>query len=439
MLRIPGDPLFTDAMAVYPANDGIKSAMTFVSKYGDEVSMAVPRGGNIAVPRHYAGGIGQDYRIRRPLPPIKPAKDPKNEMQVRCIGESLQLLKEGTSHVLEAPTGSGKTYMGSAIACLLGEATLIVCTKSDLMESWRQTLIGLIGIPPDQIGIAQADKLDYKGKRFVLGMVHSLAMEDKYPDEFWRAFGLVIFDETHRMAADTFQKVCQRSPARLRLGLSATPLRADGKNPVIQGHIGQVLVKGTQIPMKPKVLVQPTGWSTPAYIKAGGQTPAFLAMLDKAVAHDPKRNNLIARFVYTAVVKKNRATTVVMSSSIAHLDLLHLAIGQYISGEHIGKYVGGLSKDELQTNAHKRVVLATYQMCSEGTDFPHWDTLVYGTPKSNVTQIQGRILREKPGKLQPVIFDLLDNPSIYQAFYRKRLTQYYSVGANVLKMVKEAA
>lgn len=432
MLRIPQEPRYTDAMAHYPYNEGIESAMTFLSKYGDEVNMSVRYGDSISIPRHYAGGIGKDFRIKRPMGAIVPAKPARNEMQVKCIKDSTSLLKTGISHILESPTGSGKTYMALAIACAIGEATLIVCTKSDLMDSWKKTLIELIGIPEKDIGIAQGDKLDYKGKRFVLGMVHSLAMEGKYDHEFLSAFGLVIFDETHRMAADTFQTVCQRIPARLRLGLSATPTRADGKNPVVLGHIGPVLVRGTIIPMSPKVIIQPTMFKAPSWISAGGKTTAYLSMLTKAFAAIEPRNQLIANFVESAF-KKGR-NTVIMSGSIEHLDRLHIAIGQRVGGDNIGRYVGGMSKDALQVGAHRRVVLATYQMCSEGTDFPHWDTLVMGTPKSDVTQIIGRVLRSKEDKLQPIVFDMVDHPSVYQAFARKRTSQYYKVGATLVRM-----
>lgn len=422
-------PVATDSMAHYPYNPGIEAAMTFISKYGDVVNMSSRYGSMIAVPRRFAPSTGTDLRIVRPVPVLPCKLKPRDEDQERVIREVLELLHAGVDHCLEAPTGFGKTVCSVIIAMAFGQRTLIVVPKKDLMDSWRTTLIAA-GVPEEEIGIAQAENLKYKGCRFVIGMIHSLSIEGKYDDDFRRHFGLVIFDEVHRAAADSLQGAMQKFPARHRLGVSATPKRSDGKDLVLEGNIGPVMVRGTAIPMSPKVLIKETGWTIPDYCKNFG--PGQMAIVNKAIGYATARNKLIADFVADCVEAGRHP--IVMSDSLAHLDKLHIAIGQRVPGEHIGRYVGGLSKMELQMGAHRKVVLATYGMCAEGTDFPHWDTLVPATPRKDQKQINGRVLRKKEGKKEPIILDLVDNHSIFRAYHNNRLKQYHDVAATIIKL-----
>jgi superfamily II DNA or RNA helicase len=128
---------------------------------------------------------------------------------------------------------------------------------------------------------------------------------------------------------------------------------------------------------------------------------------------------------------------VVMADTLDHLSKLQLLCGQAgIPGEDMGNYTGEISKNKelLRFNAGKRLIFATYGMTAEGTDYPHWDTLVLATPRANVKQPVGRILRSNPGKKTPVVLDLVDDGSIFYAFAYKRQTTYHSLGAEVVKL-----
>ena len=114
----------------------------------------------------------------------------------------------------------------------------------------------------------------------------------------------------------------------------------------------------------------------------------------------------------------------------SHLNrLFQMLTNEGIPGEDIGYYVGGMSKIELSHTKKRRVVLGTYKMCSTGTDVPKWDTLVMATPRADVKQAIGRVLRSVAGKKQPVIFDLVDKDAIFQGFHLSRLKQYYGSGS----------
>jgi superfamily II DNA or RNA helicase len=355
-------------------------------------------------------------------------KPPLDDEQAKVIQKSIGLLQMDVDHVVEAPTGWGKTYAGAVIAVAMNQATLIVVTKSDLMGQWRDTLINLVGVDPLEIGIAQAAKLDYKGKRFVLATVQSLIRPGKYSPEFFNAFGMVIFDETHRMAAECFSRACFLFPARYRIGLSATPKRNDGKTPVVDAHIGPVMARGVSIPMPPKVMIKKTGWTVPDWCKPidpGNMASICKAMANPKVPGTINRNRIILRYIQAAY-QKNR-TTVVMAEHIANLEVVKKLCGlSGIPWDQMGDYTSE-AKKELHTNAFKRVVFATYGMCGEGTNYPHWDTMVQITPRANVEQPIGRVLRKLEGKAQPLVLDLLDNDPILKGFHYARQKTYHKV------------
>ena len=94
-----------------------------------------------------------------------------------------------------------------------------------------------------------------------------------------------------------------------------------------------------------------------------------------------------------------------------------------------------MSKAELEiTKKKKRIILGTYKMVDRGTNVPKWDSLCMATPRSNVKQAVGRVLRFVEEKKQPVILDLIDHDKIFSSFYYTRLRQYVSLGAEVFQL-----
>jgi len=156
---------------------------------------------------------------------------------------------------------------------------------------------------------------------------------------------------------------------------SATPKRGDGKEKLFEAHIGPVMVRGTWVPMNPKVLVKQTGWKVPVVNQRDDVdgvwkrqpmkvTPGRMMAVTKAIAASKPRNEEIAKFVKSAYDAGR--TIVVMSDLIEdHLNpLFHFIVKAGVPGEHIGFYHGTVKKAELVSNGlNKRVLLATYAMC----------------------------------------------------------------------------
>ena len=76
-----------------------------------------------------------------------------------------------------------------------------------------------------------------------------------------------------------------------------------------------------------------------------------------------------------------------------------------------------------ETTTNCRVILGTYQAAGEGFDVADLDTLILATPKSDVQQAVGRILRQK-NENAPLVIDIVDQFSIFKAQYFKRRKFY---------------
>lgn len=437
-------PMHTAAMSAYPYSSDLEARYTFKTKFDETVCMAVKQGNTLLVPRETVPVSKNDYRVSYPPIAIDCKFTPKHEEQGVLSERSIGLLKAGVNHIFDAPTGWGKTVVGSYIAIRMGQPTLIVVNKDDLVQQWKSALIKVLKVDPKLVGHIQQDVCDWKGKMFVVGMVQSLIIPDKYPPEMLQHFGMNIFDEVDRLAADTFIQSVRMFPAKYRLGFSATVDRTDGKSKLLYAHIGPVMVKGTIVPMKPRVLIRHTGWKIPVTRQKVGDSweylpiphaPGRMVQVYKAMASNPVRNAEIVTFALQAY-KAGRVILVLSDLIEGQLHkLFHLFTKAGVPGEEIGYYISGLSDTKINhaKNAAS-IVLGTYLMCSTGTDVPRWDTLIMANPRANVKQPVGRVLRTMEGKRQPVVLELVDNEKILHNFHLSRLKQYYEIGAELVKI-----
>lgn len=440
-------PIRTSGMSMFPYSTTMEALFTFEDNFGEIVKGAYksPSSMTISVPREavpYAAPPN-DFRTSYPIHAIDCKFEPRYDQQKLC-DQSIALLKQGKSHIFEASTGYGKTVCGVYIACQMGQPTVIVVQKSDLVTQWANSL-KMMGIPADKIGHIQQDECNWQGKWFVTAMAQSLIIGGKYPKDMFDYFGMTIVDEVHKMPTECFVHACEMFSAKYRLGFSATPTRKDGRDKLLRWHIGPVLVKGTIIVMPPKILVKQTEWSIPSkrvwneasqdfiYVPKIPYSPSRMGLVTKAMASSMSRNTEIVSFILQAY-EANRNCLVLSELKEYHLNrLAEMLLGEGIPQKDIGFYVGGLSKIELELAKVKRIILGTYAMCSTGTDAILWDSLVLATPRSDVKQPIGRVMRANPGKKEPVILDLVDKNQIFQNFYISRLKQYYSVQAKIVK------
>ncbi len=437
-------PLLTGASALYDDSKELRKAFTWKDRFGEVYYAWKSHNGRLMVPRAMCPLGIEDKRIMGRAIGCTPNLQftPRDSEQARVVKESCSLIKAGRSFIVQAPTGFGKTVVAMPMLLAAGRKTLIVVPKTDLYKNWREALTKIAGIPLDRIGLIQANKCDYIGKDVVLSTLQSIHKEGRYSPKIKSEFGMVIFDEVDTVGATKFSQACWQFPAHYRLGLTATPYRSDGRDKLVFGHIGPIEVVAEDPPMIPKVLRYVTNWRCPRQKTKHGLVRVSHhggkdMHIKKTMVRNLERNEIIARLAIAAQAK-NR-TIVIFSDLTAHLENIHGVLVQLgTNPKDISYYVGGMKEAELEAAANNRIILATYKMCGRGTNFPHWDTCILGTPRSNVEQICGRVMRKpEDGKTKrfPVIFDLIDRDSLEFCKYAQRRENYYKkLGAPIKYM-----
>jgi superfamily II DNA or RNA helicase len=90
----------------------------------------------------------------------------------------------------------------------------------------------------------------------------------------------------------------------------------------------------------------------------------------------------------------------------------------------VGYYVGGMKEAELKKSEKKQIVLSSFSMSQEGLDIPTLNAEFLITPKTDIIQIVGRILRAKHSYSHPIIYDFVDNHEVFQRQWIKRKAYY---------------
>lgn len=344
--------------------------------------------------------------------------------QRQIIETFKSFLSEGkTGFVIQSKPGTGKTLIMAQMLSLLGRKALVVVPRSNLVQQWKERLLEHTDLKPGEIGTAMERQCDFVGKKVVVGLVHSLAL-DRYGEEFKRSFGCIAFDEVDRsVPPTTFAPVVSMFKAKFRLGCSATVTRADGLDVILEKHVGQVFIKGTdENRMRPKVLVH-------RFHRPSGPVDFIKTMMNRRgrllslLAANQERNRVIADYV--VLIRRSGRRCMVLSDRTEQLvGLKRILTGLGIAKDDIGFYAGSLwspksgkdveesrkvlEKERKQTAKCSGVILATYAMAQLGTDIKTLAGLVFATPQSDVEQAKGRIERLAEGKLQPIIVDIVD-------------------------------
>ena len=468
-------PLRVGAAAHYSYEDSengldIPENFTRKDKFGDEYKMFAENiiDKTFMVPRNSAPTIDSDtwsgIAVDTSFPEVihyewDDGFIPRDDEQRRMVNESVAKLSEAYygGHIMRAPTGYGKTYLGSAVIQKMGMRALVITTKEDILGDWKTALSKTLNIDPDLIGEWHGDVVPEPHHQVVVGLVQSVCKGyARYSRDIYESFGMVVIDEVQRMGADKFGEAMWWLPGRYRLGLSATPYRKDGRDEMFRAHIGEIEVWTEEQTLIPKVICVDTEWKVPVVwnYQTKEKGPLIIPW-DRAIIgvkylqEDYERNQIICRFM-KAALKKGRLT-VILSDTVDHLTFIKEALvesGIEDTEENFGWYVGltnkvytrpkeerytGYREDIRERAKLAKIALATYKMTSEGTNVPWWDTEILATAKADVEQPVGRIRREWDGKNQPVVLDLCDyNHRVFATFAKKRREWYESIGAEVI-------
>ena len=367
----------------------------------------------------------------------------------------------------QAEAGFGKTVCALEIISRIRRKTVILVHKEFLRDQWIHRILGtevaadflgvspkalspdgklhepMLDVSPEDVGVIQQDRAEWENKKIVVGMVQSLTSEREYPREMYESFGLVVVDEVHRFAAPVFRQSIVKFPAAKRLGVTATPERNDGLEPIFFAHIGHIAAVGESARDNPRInqVETPVRVTSRIQRKVGQYAgkdkngkPRFkenyAKMLNYLAEHEA-RNRLIVRLLLKAA--KSGRKILVLSHRLQHLeDLRDGFLAETRRTELAAStafYVGGMDIKERSHAAKMQVIFATYQMAEEGLDIPALDTAFLTTPIGNVEQAVGRILRIVEGKKTPVVVDFVDTGfGISSGLANKREREYAEQG-----------
>lgn len=178
--------------------------------------------------------------------------------------EALAAILAARGGVVQLYCGAGKTVLALIAASKLSVPTLILVDNTFLLSQWREEIRLHTDLQPDDVGLIQGSTSDWR-KPVVLATYQTMAARaEMLPLEVIQWFGLVIWDELHHLSAETFSRSASLFPG-YRLGLSATPVRDDGRHVIADGHLGPVIYKNLETDLKPLVVFYSTGFSCDLY------------------------------------------------------------------------------------------------------------------------------------------------------------------------------
>lgn len=137
--------------------------------------------------------------------------------------------------VVVLPTGAGKTHLATMAIDDRRRSTLVVAPTLDLVRQWYDVLRSTFGVPVGVIGGG-----DYDVQALTVTTYDSAYL---HMEHLGARFGLVVFDECHHLPGPTYQLAARLSLAPFRLGLTATPERADGMDALLGDLVGPLVYR----------------------------------------------------------------------------------------------------------------------------------------------------------------------------------------------------
>lgn len=329
-------------------------------------------------------------------------------------------------------TVTHNTVCALYIIAQLGKKAMIVVHKDFLLNQWRERIAEFL--PTARVGLIKAKDCEINDKDIVIGSLQSLSMKD-YDHTTFASFGLLCVDECHRTGAEVFSRLYRKVNTRYSLGLSATVNRKDGLTKVFKWHIGDIVYRGGKRDDIVLVHLKEFDHASPEYrqecLMYNGK-PNMSKMINNVCAFGP-RIEFVVELVTAALEKEPTRKVLVLSDRRKHLEDLKGALDK--AGVGCGFYYGGMKPDELKVSEGKQVLLATFAFCAEGLDVAKLDTLVLASPKSDVIQSVGRILREKEANRVnvPTVYDIIDNFGMFPSQAQKRIKYYKSQRYKIIK------
>lgn len=318
-------------------------------------------------------------------------------------------------------TVTHNTVMGIKIITELKKKTLIIVHKEFLLQQWIERINQFI--PNARVGKIQGEIIDIDDKDIVIGMLQSLSMK-KYPTSIFQQFGLTIIDECHHIAAQVFSNALFQIVTKYMLGLSATMKRKDGLSFAFKMFIGDVVYKKEREctnNVTIKGIYYQTNDENFSKVEYNYRGQVHYALMIKKLCEFNRRSEFILKILQDSLKHAPEQQFIILAHNKNVLKYLYDAI-KHRDFATVGYYIGGMKQKDLKLTETKKIIIATYAMAEEALDIKSLTSLLMVTPKSDVRQAVGRILRKK--QTDALVFDIIDMHGLFQRQWTKRCTWY---------------
>lgn len=351
-------------------------------------------------------------------------------------GRAARVLLAHDAGVLVAPPGSGKTVVGTYLVSQRGRNTLVLVHRTQLLEQWRTQLSVFLDLRKSAIGQIGGGRRKATGSIDV-AMIQSLARGKGHDDTVAR-YGHVIVDECHHVPAVSFEAVMRKVQARYITGLTATPQRRDGLQPILAFQIGPVHFtvdrrsQGDGQIARHQLIPRYTGFS----LSPDDMTPGIQEVYSQLVANRA-RNDMILDDVIGAL--EQGRSPLLLTERREHIAYLADRLENF--ARHLVVLQGGMGTRQRRAameqmagipDDEERLVLATGRFIGEGFDDARLDTLFLALPVSwrgTLVQYAGRLHRQHKAKTEVCIYDYVDrHVPVLARMFEKRLKGYRAMG-----------
>ena len=369
---------------------------------------------------------------------ICPLRARKYDSHINLYGyqqNAVEAVLRAKNGILVAPCGSGKTQMGLEAVARIGGKTLWLTHAQDLLNQSMNRAKSCFGLAPTEYGTITAGKVNV-GNTITFATVQTASKIDltQYRDEW----DCIIVDEAHRAVGTPtqmmmFYRVLSALSARFKLGLTATPYRADGLERCMFALLGDVIhevpqsaVAGNTVPVRVKFV--DTGYKPDVDKITDGDGTLNYAKLISDITENKDRNAVIVGEIQRAA---QSGGVLVLSDRLQHLDVMKkqlCAVFPYRTAR-LGIATTKAEKERRAriltdlNNGALNVVFATYKLAKEGLDVPNLRTVVLSCPvkdKTTVIQSAGRVARKADGKKYGTIIDFSDDFGLLYGYEKKR-------------------
>ena len=426
------------------------------------ICAAEERDGYLALPRCCEPNLIELLETAGAAYEIEDKTNGGNAIRVTFKGElrtdqipAAEALLEHNNGVLSATTAFGKTVIA---AYLIGQRkvnTLVLVHTQALLNQWKKSLAEFLEI--DESLPELPKKRGRKKERSLIGqlggsknnlsdfvdvaIMQSLISGEEVR-EMTKDYGMVIVDECHHVSAVSFERVLKEVNAKYVYGLTATPARQDGHQPIIHMQCGPIRyqvdakVQAEKRPFDHAVIPQFTSFAQPL----SDEKPWKITDAYAAMQINRERNEKIVKDVLSAVA--DGRTPIVLTERYDHAKLLTESLREKSKNVVLlsGKGTAKEKREILQGLSHvpaeeSLILIATGRYVGEGFDLPRLDTLFLAMPVSwrgTLAQYAGRLHRNYEGKQEVLIYDYVDiRVPMLERMYNKRLSGYAAIGYTI--------